>query len=301
MRAGIPRFPRRLKVITDSAAQIAEPWARERQLLVMAQRIRLDGKVYREGVDLDDAGFAALVQGRPASEWPVIEAPSVDEYTEVYQQALLETSDIIVMAPSDKLTRSARNARAAAEVFRGRANIVVFDSQTIALGLNVLVRQVCALSEDGYSSDDVVKLARGIVPHLYGAFVTQDLAHMTRSGCLRPAQAALGKLLGIIPFLSIEEGEMAAIEKVRSFDRALEKLVDFAAEFESPQELAVLQLDSHPNAQTETLIDLLRGVFPELGHIPVRSCGATIGSIIGPTGIGIMIYEGAQGIEPLSH
>lgn len=292
MRSANTRFPRRLKIITDSAAQIAEPWARDHQVLVMAQHIRLDGKVYREGVDLDDAGFAALVQGRPASEWPVIEAPGVDEYIEMYQQTLLETSDIIVMAPSDKLTRSARNARAAAEVFRGRANIVVFDSQTIALGLNVLVRQVSALTQDGYSSDDIIKLARGVVPRLYGAFVTQNLDHMARSGCLRPAQAALGKLLGIIPFLSIEEGEIAAIEKVRSFDRALEKLVEFAAEFESPQELAVLQLAPQANAQTNLLIDLLRGIFPDLGHIPVRPCGATIGSIIGPTGIGIMIHDG---------
>lgn len=291
MRSGNSRFPQRLRIITDSAAQIAEPWARDHQVLVMAQRIRFGGKVYREGVDLDDAAFARLVQGRPASEWPVIEAPSVDDYSEIYQQTLPETSDIIVMAPSEKLTHSARNARAAAETFRGRANIVVFDSQTIALGLNVLVRQVSALCRDGYSSDDIIKLARGVVPHLYGAFVTQDLSHMARSGCLRPAQAALGKLLGIIPFLSIEEGEIAAIEKVRSFDRALEKLAEFAAEFESPQELAVLQLPPEANAQTDMLINLLRGIFPDIGHIPVRPCGATIGSIIGPTGIGIMIYD----------
>ncbi len=291
MRSGNTRIPRRLRIITDSTAQIPASWAREHRVLVMAQRIRFGDKVYREGVDLDDAGFALLVQDRPASEWPVIEAPHVDDYTESFQQTLLETSDIIVVAPSDKLTRSARNARAAAEAFRGRANIVVFDSQTIALGLNVLVRQVSALSQNGCSIDDIIKSARGVTPHLYGAFVTQDLAHMARSGCLRPAQAALGKLLGIIPFLSIEDGEIAAIEKVRSFDRALEKLVEFAAEFESPQELAVLQLAPEANAQTEALIDLLRGIFPDLGHIPVRPCGATIGSIIGPTGIGIMIYD----------
>ena len=291
MRVGTNRFPRRLRVITDSTAQIGEQWARDHNVSIMAQRIRLDGQTYHEGIDLDDAGFAALVQGHSATTWPTIEPPSVDEYIDLYQQILLETSDIIVMAPSDKLTRSVRNARAAAEIFRGRANITVFDSQTIALGLNVLVRRVSAWAEEGYSSDDVVKLARGVVPHIYGAFVTQDLALMARSGCLRPAQAALGKLLGIIPFLSIEDGEIAAIEKVRSLDRALEKLVEFAAEFESPQELAVLQLSPEATPQTDLLIDLLKNAFPDLASIPVHPCGATIGSIIGPTGIGLMIHE----------
>ena len=52
---------------------------------------------------------------------------------------------------------------------------------------------------------------------------------MAHSGCLRPAQAVLGKMLGVIPFLTIDEGEIVAIEKVRSVERALEKLVEFAA------------------------------------------------------------------------
>ena len=45
MRSGNTRFPRRLRIITDSAAQIAEPWARDHQVLVMAQRIRFGDKV----------------------------------------------------------------------------------------------------------------------------------------------------------------------------------------------------------------------------------------------------------------
>jgi DegV family protein with EDD domain len=189
------------------------------------------------------------------------------------------------------LSRSARNARQAADMFRGRANITVLDSQTIALGLNVLIRSVNDFIAEDNSADDIIRLTRGVIPHIYGAFITQDLQHMARSGTLRPAQALLGDALGVIPFLSIEEGEIAAIEKMRSLDRAIEKLVEFAAEFDEPQELAILQLSAQPNDQTAALKELLRSAFPNLDGIPVRSCGATVGSIIGPTGIGVMIFE----------
>ena len=291
MRFGTNRYPQRMRIVTDSTAQLTESWARERQVTVLPQHIRLDGRTYREGLDISDENFAALAMDRPADQWPRIDPPSVEDYVESYQQLLFETSDIISVHPSDRLSRSARNARQAAEVFRGRANITILDSQTIALGLNVLVRSVNTFIADGHSADDIIRLARGVIPHIYGAFITQDLPHMARSGTLRPAQAMLGDVLGVIPFLSIEEGEIAAIEKMRSLDRALEKLVEFAAEFDEPQELAILQLSAQPNEQTATLNELLQSAFPNLAEIPVRSCGATVGHIIGPTGIGVMIFE----------
>jgi DegV family protein with EDD domain len=294
MRSGIRRHALPTRIVTDSTAQLTAGWAEEHLVTVLPQRIHMSGRTYAEGVDLDDEQFAALVADLPAEQWPAVEPPSVDDFAEVYQQLLFDTSDIISIHPSDRLTRAAHHARRAADVYRGRANITVLDSQTIGLGLNVLVRAVSDFASEGYVLDDIVKLARGIIPHIYGAFVTQDLQHMARSGTLRPAQAALGDLLGVIPFLSIEEGEIAAIEKVRSSERALEKLVEFAAEFDEPQELAILQLSARPNDQTLALVELLKGAFPALDDIAIRPCGATVGSIIGSTGIGIMIYEVAR-------
>ena len=291
MRFGNNRYPRRMRILTDSAAQLDDSWAREHQVTVLPQRIHLDGRSYREGLEIDDEGFAVLMMNRPADQWPRIEPPSVDEYVEAYQQLLFETSDILSVLPSDRLSQSVRRARQAADVFRGRANITILDSQTVALGLNQVVRSVNGFIASGYSSDEIIRLARGVIPHIYGAFITQDLQHMARTGTLHPAQAVLGDVLGVIPFLSVEEGEIAAIEKVRSLDRALEKLVEFAAEFDEPQELAILQLSARPNEQTHALSELLHGAFPRFTDIPVRPCGATVGSIIGPTGIGIMIFE----------
>jgi hypothetical protein len=69
-------------------------------------------------------------------------------------------------------------------------------------------------------------------------------------------------------------------------------LVEFAAEFENPEELAVLQLSPRPDEKTANLMSMLKLTFPKAHEIPLRNCGATIGSIVGPSGIGVMIYEG---------
>jgi DegV family protein with EDD domain len=291
MEASRNRKPK-VRIVTDSAAQIDAGWAQDNHVALLAQHVFIDGHMYHEGIDLPDDVLSETFLHAPVNQWPRIEPPSVEDFGNTYRSLLRETSEIISLHVSSHLSDTVQNARIAADEFRGRANISIVDTQSVALGLNIIVRKVAQLAQNGISSDDIVRYTRGRVKHIYGAFIAEDLQYMAHSGCLRPAQAALGKMLGVIPFLTIEEGEIVAIEKVRSVDRALEKLVEFAVEFEQPEELAVLQLSPHPTEKTTDLVSMLRLSFPKLREIPLRNCGVTIGSIIGPTGIGVMIYEG---------
>jgi DegV family protein with EDD domain len=281
----------RVRVVTDSASQIDPGWALENHVAMLAQRVTLDGQVFHEGVDLTTDELAERIINTPPNHWAQIHPPSVEDFSNVYRGLLRETSEIISLHVSSHLSDTIQNARIAAEEFRGRCNIAILDSQSVALGLNILVRKVAQQTHNGIPMDDIVRFARGSVKHIYGAFISEDMQYMAHSGCLRPAQATLGEILGVIPFLTLEEGQIVAIEKVRSVDRALEKLVEFAAEFEQPEELAVLQLSPRMTDKTANLMSMLRFTFPRMRDIPVQNCGVTIGSIIGPTGIGVMICE----------
>jgi fatty acid-binding protein DegV len=118
------------------------------------------------------------------------------------------------------------------------------------------------------------------------------MPYLENSRRLRPAQSVLGKMLEIIPCLSLEEGNLVAVEKVRSPERAIEKLTEFAAEFDEDAKVAVLQLLPAHTERTDALLESLALAFPDKKQIPVFSCGVNVGSIIGPAGIGVMIYEG---------
>ncbi|MCL5997630.1 MAG: DegV family protein [Chloroflexi bacterium] len=282
----------KVRIVTDSASQIDMAWAHDNHVAVLAQQVTIDGHTYREGIDLSDDELAEKMITAPPDLWPRIQPPTVEEFSNTYRQLLRETSEIISLHVSSRLSDTIRNARLAADEYRGRCNITVLDSQSVGLGLNILVRKVSQFANENVPSEMIVRYTRGVVKHIYGAFIAEDLQYMAHSGCLRPAQAVLGKMLGVIPFLTIEEGEIVAIEKVRSVDRAVEKLVEFAAEFEHPEELAILQLSPHSDEKTANLMSMLKLTFPKIHELPVRNCGATIGCIIGPTGIGVMIYEG---------
>lgn len=279
-----------IRIVTDSAARLPLDWAQENDVIVLPHSIKLGGHIYREDVDLNEAGLAEKLK---LHHMPfTVAGPLTDDFSRVYKELADAKSDVISLHISSGLSETVQNAVRAREDFRGRCNIQVIDSQSMALGLNELVRSAVELIKRGQGIDVIVKQLRGLMQHIYGIFISDDMTYLEYSGRLRPAQAVLGKMLEIIPCLSLEEGNLVAVEKVRSPERSIEKLTEFAAEFEEDAKIAVLQLLPEHTERTNALLESLSLAFPNKKQIQVFSCGVNVGSIIGPAGIGVMIYEG---------
>ena len=281
---------RPIRIVTDSAARLPSEWARQHDVIVLPHTLLLDGKPFREDIDISEEDLAAKM---PSLKQPFkVSPPSVEDFSAVYRQLADDKAEVISLHISAALNDTVKHATRAREDYRGRCTIHIIDSRTIALGLGELVRAAVALTQRSRDGELVVKQLRGLMQHIYGIFVSDDMPYLERSGRLRPAQATLGKMLEIIPCLSLEEGDLVAVEKVRSPERAIEKLTEFATEFEDTATFAVLQLLPTFTARTTALLESMRVAFPRMKQIPVQSCGAQVGSIIGPGGVGVMIYEG---------
>jgi DegV family protein with EDD domain len=279
-----------IRIVTDSAARLPQDWAQENGVIILPHTIKLDGHLYREDVDLDETALAGKL--KPHAGPFTVAGPLVDDFSRTYKVLADAKSDVISLHISSGLSETAQNAARAKEDYRGRCNIQIIDSQSMALGLNELVRAAAELVKRGHSTEVIVKQLRGLMQNIYGIFISDDMPYLEHSGRLRPAQAMLGKMLEIIPCLSLEEGNLVAVEKVRSPERAIEKLTEFAAEFDEDAKVAVLQLLPEHTERTDALLESLALAFPNKKHIPVFSCGVNVGSIIGPAGVGVMIYEG---------
>ncbi|MCS6847366.1 MAG: DegV family protein [Anaerolineae bacterium] len=279
-----------IRIVTDSAARLSPHWAQENDVIVLPQHIVLNGREYREDLDLSEADLA---QQAIRSKQPfTVRAPSVEDFARVYGALADKRAEVISIHVSSALSETVQNALKAREAYLGRCKIHIIDSRSMALGLNELVQAAVKLAKRGETSEGIVKQLRGLMQHIYGIFISDDMEYLEHSKRLRPAQAILGAMLGIIPCLSMEEGDLVAVEKVRTSERAIEKVIEFVTEFDDHAQLAVLQLSPQPNDRTHALIEALQACFTKVKEIPVKSCGATVGRIIGPNGIGVMIYEG---------
>jgi DegV family protein with EDD domain len=84
-------------------------------------------------------------------------------------------------------------------------------------------------------------VAGAMIPHIYLVFYVETMDYLERSGRIGRAQAILGSMLNIKPILFMEDGDIIPLEKVRTSEKAIEKLFEFVAEFDNLEQTAIIQ------------------------------------------------------------
>ncbi len=277
----------KVRVVTDSSAELPPETAKELGITVVPMGIRFGDEEFRDGIDITYEEFYRRLEY--SHVMPIAVPPTFRSFQEAYSVLSDTTDQIISIHVSSKLHRTYHMATAAAEAFLGRCQIAVIDSASISVGLGTLVRAAARAADKGHPVDSIVRLIRGMIPHVYLVFFVESLDYLEREGRIGKAQALLGNMLNIKPILIVEDGDIIALEKVRTRPRAIDKLFEFVAEFAQIEDVAVLQVDS--GGETEELIERLQQVFPDR-EFPVLPYGPVLATHIGPGTMGIIVYEG---------
>lgn len=280
-------------IVTDSTADLTPQEIREYGIIVVPLNVHFGPRTYQDGVDLDRERFFELLEESPIR--PTTSAPTVAAFQAAYERACEQSDQIISIHISAKLSDTIRRARQAADGLLGQCRILVIDSQITSVGLGLLAKEAARASAKGQSVDEIVRMLRGMISHIYLVFFVETLDFLERGGRIGKAQALLGTMLNIKPMLILEEGEIEPLEKVRTRSRALDKLTEFVAEFGAIDSLFIIHNQSPPE-EIETLIEQIRQVRPNEPDLPiqVRHYGPVLAAHVGPDALGIVVYEGLR-------
>jgi DegV family protein with EDD domain len=280
----------RVHIITDSGAHFADHGVPERLgITVVPQVIQLGTQQFRDGVDVTAEEFFRRLPHYTGM--PDVLPPPVDEFRTLYASLIRRNEQVLSVHTSSRMSHTLMRARQAADEFLGRGKIVVLDSMHTSLGLGILVEAAAEAAARGEPLDELVRIVRGMIPHMYAVYFTDSLDYLERAGRLSKSQSILGAMLGIKPFLTIEDGEIIPMEKVRTREKAIEKLVEFVSEFSAIERVAIMQSGEQPTDDTRLLLERLEQTFPGQ-YFPVMMYGASLACMIGPNSLGIVIYEG---------
>lgn len=278
----------RVHIITDSATTLDPNVVKKLDITVVPLRILIEGKTYQDGEDIDSEELFLRMSQEHIR--PQIVGPTAEDFRRIYTQVTRHTDQVISLHSSASLSPIHGEARKAASEFLGRCDIAVVDSETLSLGLGILTQEAAELAASGVSLNEIVRRIRGMIRHIYIDLITDTLDYLEHSGLISPAQAILGTMLNIKPCLALEEGQIVPMEKVRSPERAIDKLAEFAGEFTKIDRIAILQSTPYATEDTTALRDRLETVTP--GHeFPILLYGPVLASHIGPNGLGLIVYE----------
>jgi DegV family protein with EDD domain len=275
-----------VKVVTDSGAYINPEIAKDLDVEILPLRVRVGDEIFREGVDIESSQLLHKLSTN--SVLPVLEPPSVEEIGRIYRKLSHQTDEILSIHVSRRLCDVVRVAQQASQPFLGRSRITILDSMVISLGQGLLVEEAVRASNAGLSMTQIIRLVRGMIPRIYAIFFTDNLKYLEQGGRIGQAQTILGTMLGIKPILTLEDGDILPLEKVRTQEKALDKLIEFVTEFSAIEQVAILQ-NGFPET-TAALLELLDVVLPGR-DIPVLTYGPSLAVQVGPNAMGILVFE----------
>lgn len=279
-----------VKIVTDSSAHLPEAASiAQLGIEVIPLIVKSGGQTYPERVNSTDEAFMRRL--KEDSKSGAVESPTVAQVQQVFARLSQTTDNMVCIHSSSALFDIGEVVRRASSAFMGRQRITVLDTQTTSAALGIIVEAAARAAAEGASQTEVVKVARGMIPHMYAMFFSDSLNYLEAWGRLGAAQTLLGTMLDLKPLATMEDGDLIPMEKVRTYSRAVDELFDFVIEFSRIEQLYVVHNDFETEAAQ--LLERLEEAFPRQ-EFPVIGYTPSLAVHIGPRALGVMVYEGTR-------
>ncbi len=270
-----------VKIITDSLSDITSDMAQELGITVVPLTVFFGHESFLDRVTMTtDEFYHRLAHG---TIWPTTTQPPPGDFLDVYNKLAKETDEILVVTLSSKLSGTYQSAMQAKDMVEGKCRIEVIDSQTVGMGLGLIVISVAKAAEAGAKLDELADLVRKAMSrsHLIAYFDT--LKYLAKGGRIGKAQGLLGAMLSIKPILTVKDGEMSPVTRLRSRAAGMDYLYNFAAGFSNIEGLAVEHATTPDDA--DKLAERLSSLFPK-ERIYRSTLSPVVGTYAGP---GLMV------------
>lgn len=273
-------------VVTDSTASLDPDDAAREGITVVPTTVIIGARVYTEGVDVTSHMIADALTGNiPVST----SRPSPETFQAVYR-ALASTGvdEIVSVHISSKVSGTVDAARLAAD--RVDVPVRVVDTMQVGLATGFAAGAAARVRDGGGTAEQVEAAAVASARSARVLLYVDTLEYLRRGGRIGRAAALIGSALAVKPILTLEDGVVTPLEKVRTSSKALARLVTLAVEtvgtYAGDYDIGVLHLASEPVAE-----GVAQSLAQKLGRaeIAVDEVGADIGAHVGPGMIAVTV------------
>src|SRR4051794_1103315 len=271
-------------VVSDSNAYVPAQLAEANGLVMLQQYVCFgDGRRSPESeIDLD----VFFEEIRSVEKLPTTSNPTTEDFVGAYEKLLPSSDAIVSIHSSGLISDTVQAATEAARRLGAEDRIHVIDSQSAGGGLGAIALAAARRAAYGESAERVLAVAEEAKAELKMWFALDTLEFLRRSGRIGAASAWVGSTLRVKPILTMDDGQMMPVERVRTTERAFERLVDYARQRHSSGADAWLVQHTRSPELAEQLVARACEVF---GTDPLfcSEIGAVVGAHTGPGLLGI--------------
>lgn len=285
------------KIVTDTACDIPLSHLEKEGVAYVPFSVSFDSEnYYRDLVDLTTNDFYEKLSD--ATAFPKTSQPTIQSYLDVFEPIAQTGTDILCICLSSKLSgsyQSAVNAKNIVEDSNENVRVHIIDSLCVTGSQNILVLQAIEMQKAGLSLDDVVAKLDALKPTGKIFFTVDSLEHLQKGGRIGKAASLAGSILNIKPILSISDGEIIPVGRVRGQKKSIQHILNSLEKniSDNKSDYVVNSLygsSDYSNTSTDLVQVLIDGGY-DISVMPTAQVGVTIGSHTGPTAVGVCMMK----------
>ena len=274
-------------LVLDSTADFPEGPARFPSWRIVPLYVRFGAESYRDYVDIGPEQFYARL--RTSEELPTTSQPTPADFLSAYEE-LSSFDRVLSLQLSSKVSGTFESAGRAAAESGGRVRVI--DTGTASAAIAILALAVQRRLEKGISDEEVDELVARFKRESGLVFTLDTLEYLARGGRIGRAAGWAGELLSIKPILTLADGEVLPLKRVRGNRKAIREFADtFESATRDQEGLRVGIAHADAPERLAALTKLVRATRPQAEIEVATTLGPVLGTHAGPGTVGLFWFQ----------
>jgi DegV family protein with EDD domain len=274
-------------IVTDSTNCLPSELIREYGIRVVPVGMVIEGKPYRDLVDITLDEFRGMVN--LLEKQPTTTAANPGDFLTVFTELTESTDSIVCILVSKALTATQESAYQARRLIRAEhpeLNIEIIDSKTSAGALGFIVLEAARAAQQNKSLQEVVVVAQDMVFRVVYLAALDTLKYLMRIG-RAPKVTSIGEMLDVKPIIGFvdDTGLIDVVARVRGKRKSLITLVELVEKYvDTEKPIHAMVHYTNGLEQAEDLRDLLVSHYDcvemyltELSPVMLSTAGPLVG------------------------
>ena len=275
-----------IRIVTDSSCDLPTDLVQQYGITVLPCYVVVDDQTFKDGLEIQAYEFYRRLQADGRT--PTTAQPTPSDFHEVYSDLIDQGDQIISIHVSSKLSGTLNSAEQAKTSLDDSSAVEIIDSHLASIPLGLVVLDAAVLASEEQDLHVVAAKIRQTLGLHHGLFALDTLEYLHKGGRIGKARAFMGSVPHVKPILRLQNGEAYPVERPRTRERAMRRLVQLTQELAPVKRLAVIH-STDANRMAE-LKQSLTGILP-VDQIIESRFGSTLGTYIGPDALGVAITQ----------
>lgn len=274
-----------IHVIVDSIGQVpSEMLAMHPNLHIVSLKVRVGDQEWQEN-EISTRELFEICQNR--RQHPTTSQPAPGDFITVCKPLIEAGKEVIIICVSGGVSGTVEGARSVANMLDEK-HIHVIDSGTASVGMVQMAKGALEMIANGNTAQEIVRRIEAQAKATHTFLIPDTLEYLYKGGRIGGAAALVGSILQIRPLLHLVEGKVAVLDKVRTKQRVVNRMLDELQKYQNLEYIGVAHIDIPEEGKI--LAERIKEIYPDTPIISA-GIGAVLGAHLGPGLLGLVFQE----------